>query len=101
MTITQNFLFFIGVTVIAYALVFFKGDDTRKKNFLKLLLPLTILVMLYLPSALINQEPPGYVQGIALVAMLSMILVHRRRLYLLASTAAFFALSGYYLMEVL
>ncbi|RNA66892.1 hypothetical protein [Alteribacter keqinensis] len=101
MPIAMSLLILIGVTIPALALVFQKGDDTRKKNVLKMLFPAAIIILLYLPSALINQEPPGYVQVIGLAAVLSMLLLKKHRLFVFTSTAALLALGGYYFFDVL
>jgi Na+/pantothenate symporter len=66
----------VAVVLITYLFVRHKGEKKKQENFLKMLIPFSIIILLYLPTQLTESEEPAYLLFVSLLALLFIGFVH-------------------------
>ncbi|WP_280768851.1 hypothetical protein [Salipaludibacillus daqingensis] len=89
----------VAVVFITYLFVRRKSEKKKQENFLKMLIPFSIIILLYLPTQYSGSEEPTYLLFVSLLSLLSMGFVHfeRKRLFMGTVLLALTGLIAYYI----
>ncbi|PYZ93378.1 hypothetical protein CR194_09345 [Salipaludibacillus keqinensis] len=89
----------VAVVFITYLFVRRKGEKKKQENFLKMLIPFSIIILLYLPTQFTRSEEPTYLLFVSLLSLLSMRFVHfeKKRLFMGTVLLALTGLIVYYI----
>ncbi|MEC2072537.1 hypothetical protein [Alkalihalophilus marmarensis] len=89
----------VAVVLITYLFVRRKGEKKKQENLLKMLIPFSIIILLYLPTQFSGAEEPTYLIFVSLLSLLSMGFVHfeKKRLFISTVLLALTGLIVYYI----